>query len=64
MFCYTGRRQPFQLAAAFNVEELSQFGVALALLEFLLTCWAYMTKVTVVFKLQVKYGLDKAIADL
>ena len=43
-----------QLAAIFNIEELSLFGVTfsignasvLALLGFLLTCWTYKTKFT------------------
>ena len=58
----------FQLAAAFNVEEPSLFGVgsasALALLGFLLTCRAYKTKFTAGGKLFVRYGLDKARANL
>ena len=46
----------FQLAATFNVEELSLFGVTLALamlalLGFLLTCRAYKTKFTAGSKL-------------
>ena len=60
----------FQLAAAFNVEELSLFGVtlvgsasALALLGFLLTCRAYKAKFTAGGKLY-RYGLDKARAAL
>ena len=48
-----------QLAAAFNVEELSLFGVtfsvgsasALNLLGFLLTCWDCKTKFTAEGKL-------------
>ena len=58
----------FQIAATFNVEELTLFGVALnigrALFGSLLTCWAYNTIFAAGGKLYVRYGLDKVRANL